>query len=187
MANPGDGAGRKAVDCKLGNQGRHGNGVGGRVSTPTSRPGPTSCLRVARAPQSVVTRLAGGPAGTGVDRRARWRKCLRVNRLRELPGQDLNLERGNQNPLCCQLHHRVRSNARLYWVVGVVARGRGDGGRRQTERPLSPTRHRQDANSLACRKSAARCFAACRRSRSRRPCGNRASESFGTVGPDLAG
>gem|GEM_PF-4332742 len=23
------------------------------------------------------------------------------------PGQDLNLERGNQNPLCCQLHHRV--------------------------------------------------------------------------------
>ena len=26
---------------------------------------------------------------------------------KRLPGQDLNLELGDQNPLCCQLHHRV--------------------------------------------------------------------------------
>ena len=34
-------------------------------------------------------------------------KCRFGIDLRKLPGKDLNLERGNQNPLCCQLHHRV--------------------------------------------------------------------------------
>lgn len=48
-------------------------------------------------------------AHLGGFRKGETRSCeeVRGHGEKKLPGQDLNLELGDQNPLCCQLHHRV--------------------------------------------------------------------------------